>query len=143
MTCSIHCKKVIQGGLAAGVWFNLCDFVGHGMILMKRYAALGDMGHLYKEPVLPFLPLNLAMNFGLAMLATWIYASSRDTLGPGPKTALKIGALLGLIAATPDALVNLSWSPIGKFVPFVSFLTAMAQYKIGTLIGASIYKPRA
>lgn len=142
MACTINCKKVLLGGFAAGIFTNFCDFIGHGVILMPRYNALMQMGYYFKEPAVPFLPLNIFMNFTMCILAVWIYAACRDTLGPGPKTALKVGLILGIMITLPSTLVSIAWSPIGKFVPVVSAATCLVEATFGTLIGAFFYKPK-
>ena len=50
-------NRILIGGLAAGVFFVVCDFIGHGMILQGAYMALGQEGKIHVEPQIPFLPL--------------------------------------------------------------------------------------
>lgn len=141
-TCTVNCKRVLLGGLAAGLWLNLVEFLAHGLLLMDRYTALTKMGFFHSEPKLPYMAINPLLMFGVGILIAWLYATSRDTLTPGPKTALKIGVALWFIAIVPGAVAEAAWCATGKFIPFVRFLTGFFDFAIAALIAGAIYKPR-
>lgn len=143
MACNINCKKVFVGGLVAGVGVNVVEFLAHHVILGERYKGLAKMGYYYENASFPNFPLvSILMSFAVGFLLAWLYAVGRDTLNPGPLTAIKIGLVVGFIASVPGNVAMLAWSPIGKLVPFVTCLAGFAECVIGCLLAGAIYKPK-
>lgn len=102
---------------------------------------LVKMGYYFDQPTFPFIPVSMGQCFVVGMFLSWLYSVSRDTLGPGPIAALKIGMVVGFIAAVPYNVAMVAWSPIGKFVPFVTCLATFTQCIVGTIAAGALYKP--
>jgi len=133
-------KRLLISGLAAGVVMWVVDFIANGIVLAERYKALQQGGQFLPAPRLPFFPLwtltELALGIGLA----WIYAAVRPRLGPGPKTALTVGVVLGLMMYVPGNLAQASWSAVGRFVPLVWLIFGLIGAIAGALVAGALYK---
>ena len=57
------------------------------------------------------------MLFVLAILLAYLYALVRPTLGPGPKTAFKIGAIVGFASGFPTNFGTATWPVIPRIFP--------------------------
>jgi hypothetical protein len=142
MSCNVNCKKVVQGGLAAGVAMILIDWVTHAVILGERWMFFVQKGLVYSEPKFPYAPFSILFALGVGILLAWFYAIARDTLHPGPVAAIKIGLAIGFIAGVPGNFAMAAWCPYGKFIPFVQVIAMFAQCVIGTFVAARVYKPK-
>jgi len=135
-------NRILIGGLAAGVFLVVCDFVGHGMILRGDYMALGQEGKIHAEPQIPFLPLLVLSEFAVGIAMAWLYAVARPRLGAGPKAAILI-ALALIVVHVPGTLSKLSWDMYPMGVTGAGFLIAAIQAVGGTLIAGFFYKEAA
>jgi len=98
---SLNKGRIWLGGLAGGVAWVLWSFVvGKFIITDARYAATQASGLFLKTPRYSFFTGQwIIMLFVLAIALAHLYAWSRQTLGPGPGSALKVGfGFLGAIA---------------------------------------------
>src|SRR5580765_8405200 len=102
MECKLNKKRVLIGGLAAGVWINICEMVTHHCILMDRYKWLAQQGISLAHPRLYFFPVYPIMMLIGGIILAWMYGATRDTLGPGAVTAMKVGFVAFLLAGVPS-----------------------------------------
>lgn len=95
---AINTKKVITGGLVAGLVMNILDFIINGYILGPRMVVeanafkpgLGDqMMAMDTNTMIGYV----IMDFVIGLLLAYVYAAMRPRFGPGAKTAI-IGALI-------------------------------------------------
>ena len=138
----MNLKRILFGGIAAGIWINAIEYTAHEVILGQRYMALIKMGHYFPEPTIPFMPINIGISLFVGFFLAVLYAASRGSLKPGPLTAIKVGLAVGCIAAIPGNVAAVAWSTVGKLVPFVTCLAILAECIGGTLIAAAIYKSK-
>jgi len=76
---------VLVGGFAWGIWSTLV----HAVILSEAYkGAYAAKTLLEGGRYRFFLPYWFAALFIITYILMWIYLSLRETLGPGPKTAI-------------------------------------------------------
>ncbi|MBI4165172.1 MAG: hypothetical protein HY508_05490 [Acidobacteria bacterium] len=128
---------VLLGGLAWGIW----SMVVNGLILASHYATAQEAGQLLKAPRYPlFLVYWFLGIFIFTYILTWIYLSLRETLGPGPKTALRMGFLVGFTIAFPVNLSVASWVPIDRVFPMWWMLDLWVGAVLATFISAALYK---
>jgi len=128
---------VVVGGLAWGIWSMLVNAV----ILSSHYAAAQESGALLKAPRYPlFLVYWFLGLFILTYILTWIYLSLRETLGPGPKTALRVGFLVGFAIAFPINLSVAAWVPIERVFPLWWMMDLWLGSILATFISAALYK---
>ena len=128
---------VLLGGLAWGIW----SMAVNAAILASHYATAQEAGQLLKAPRYPlFLVYWFLGLFIFTYILTWIYLSLRETLGPGPKTALRVGFLVGFAIAFPINLSVASWVPIDRVFPMWWMLDLWVGAVLATFISAALYK---
>jgi len=80
------------------------------------------------------------MLFVMAILMAYLYASARATLGPGPKTALKLGLIVGFMAGFPGNFGQATWSPIPRIFPLGWMLEMWVGAALASLVAGFLYK---
>src|SRR5262245_29186070 len=107
---AMNMGRVVAGGIAGGVAFNLWSMLFSIFVLGGRYEILQAQGVFRKDPRIPFLPVWLLVLFLVSIGLVWLYAAVRPRLGPGPMTALKVGLVAGLIVGLPLPTAAFAWS---------------------------------
>jgi hypothetical protein len=135
-------SRIWLGGLAGGVvWLIWSFLVGQFIIGNARYAATQNAGLFLKEARYPFFTVQwIVILFVLAMIVAHLYAWTRPTLGPGPKTALQIGFLVGFAAGFPENFAQASWSPIDRTFPLGWMLDMWVGSILASLVAGWLYK---
>jgi hypothetical protein len=136
----LNTARVWMGGIAGGVVWNVWGFF-LGMRQGPFYEAMQRQGLFLKAPRYPFfLGEWIGTIFVMSIILSYIYAWSRATAGPGPKTALKIGMLVGFCAGFPGNFAQAAWSPIPRVLPLGWMLDAWVGAILATLVAGSLYK---
>lgn len=92
----INWKRVVLGGLAAGVVSNISGItVAHFFFEEEVYAAAQRLNLTFGPGV---ATLHVTMRLALGMGIVWLYAAIRPRFGPGPRTALVAGSAMWLFA---------------------------------------------
>ena len=136
----INAARVILGGLIAGVIVNIVEGVTNGVILMDRWTAaekaIGQSGVMSIKQIVAF---NV-WGFAAGILAVWLYAAIRPRFGAGPKTALRAGATIWLLAyAMANAMLAfLHIYPLGLLLTVTA--VGLAEVLVATVAGAYFYK---
>ncbi len=135
-------SRIWLGGLAGGVaWFIWSFLVGQFIIGNARYAAAQNAGLFLKAPRYPFFAGQwIVILFVLSIIVAHVYAWARQTLGPGPGTALKIGFLVGFAAGFPGNFAQACWSPVERVFPLGWMLDMWVGSILATLIAGWLYQ---
>jgi hypothetical protein len=139
---TVNRARVLIGGLAGSVvWFFWSFGTNQFIITNARYIAAQNAGQFLKEPRYPFF---VGQWFVILLVASIIlahlYAWSRQTLGPGPGTALKIGCLMGFVASFPENFAHASWSTVPRTFPLGWMLDIWGGCILATLVAGWLYK---
>ena len=140
---AINWKRVGLGTLAGGVVWSLWSLIVNSLILPGRYAAAQQLGTLLQTPrynVGGFLGVWFLSLFLLTAILAWLYAAARGALGPGPKTALQIGLLVGFAIGFPLSWSVVNWTAVGRFIPFWWMLDLWVGAVLSTLVAGWLYK---
>ena len=78
--------------------------------------------------------------FVLAIIMAHLYVWARQTLGPGPGTALKIGFLVGFVAGFPENFAHATWSAVDRAFPLGWMLEIWVGAILATLVAGWLYK---
>jgi hypothetical protein len=78
--------------------------------------------------------------FILAIAVAHLYAWARQTLGPGPGTALKIGFLVGFFAGFPENFAQETWSAVDRALPFGWMVEMWLGAILAALVAGWLYK---
>jgi hypothetical protein len=134
--------RVWLGGLAGGVVWVIWSFiVGKFVITDARYAAAQNAGLFLKTPRYPFFAAQwIILLFILAIAVAHLYAWSRQSLGPGPGAALKVGFLAGFFAGFPGNFAQAVWSPVHRALPFGWMVDMWIGAILAALVAGSLYK---
>jgi len=98
MAVNMNRKKVLLGGLAAGVVLNFIDYLSNAVILADRMRAdanafkpgLGDqMAAMSGSQIAGYVFFDVIVG----ILLVWTYAAIRPRFGPGARTAVYVGLL--------------------------------------------------
>jgi hypothetical protein len=136
----MNVSRVVLGGLLGGVVFNAVSIAVNAGVLAGRYEVLGKKEALRVDPLFFFPAAYVPALFAVSIGLVWLYAAARPRLGPGPWTAIQVGAVAGLIGALPAFIANLAWTYTGGFVSMWWAIASVAGCALATLAGAWVYR---
>ena len=133
----IDWKRVMMGGLLAGLVVNIFEAVS-GILLQEEYkAAMAALGKTMQESAAIYY---IVYGFIYGIFAVWFYAAIRPRFGAGPRTAVCagiavwfIGYLLPLLGYAANDLFPANLIAIGCVVGLVETI-------LGTVAGAWLYR---
>ncbi|MBI4051881.1 MAG: hypothetical protein HY400_05185 [Elusimicrobia bacterium] len=135
----MNTKRVVIGGVVAGLVMMVIQFIVHVGILGSRWELMTQLGHLKQPGNIAFL-FHVGLPLCVGLVLAYLYAAVRPRLGPGPATAVKVGAA-GWV------LVYWSWVGImflvevyGLKPPVVMFVTGLFECAVGALVAGKIYQ---
>jgi hypothetical protein len=132
--------RVWLGGIAGGVVWTVWSFLV-GMKLGPFYTAMQNAGLFLKQPRYSFFVGEWILAiFVMSILLAHLYAWSRATLGAGPRTAVKIGMVVGFCAGFPGNFAQATWSPIPRVMPLGWMLDLWIGAILATLVAGWLYK---
>ena len=134
--------RIWLGGLAGGVVWTLWSFVvGKFVITGARYVAAQNAGFFLKTPRYSFFVAAwIALLFILAIAVAHLYAWSRQSLGPGPGTALRIGFLAGFFAGFPGNFAQATWFAGDRGLPFGWMIEMWLGAILAAMVAGWLYK---
>ncbi len=137
----VNKKRVVLGVVVGGLVWNFWSMLVNALILGPHYMTAQNSGQLLKEPRYSMFLVYWSVGlFLFTYILTWIYLSLRVTLGPGPKTALRVGFLVGFAIAFPMNLSMASWAPFERVFPMWWMLDLWIGAMLATLVSAWLYK---
>ena len=136
----LNTARVWLGGIAGGVVWNVWSmFIG--MRQAPFYEAMQRQGLFLKPPRYPFFMGQwIGLIFVMSIILSYLYAWSRATAGPGPKTALKIGMVVGFCAGFPCNFAQAAWSLVPRVLPLGWMLDMWVGSILATLVAGFLYK---
>jgi len=139
---SVNRGRVYLGGAVGSiVWFFWGFAVNIGVITSARYTAAQNSGLFLKEPRYPFFTGQWFVILLLSsIIVAHLYAWARQTMGPGPGTALKIGVLVGFIAGFPLNFAQATWSTLERVFPLGWMLEMWIGCILATMVAGWLYK---
>jgi hypothetical protein len=139
---AVNRGRVFVGGLVGGVvWFIWSFLMNQVFIGETRYMAGQSAGLFLKQPRYPFFVGQWFIILVIAaIILAHVYAWSRQTLGPGPGTALKIGFLVGFVASFPLNFSTATFLPLDRIFPLGWMLDIWIGSILATLAAGWLYK---
>lgn len=136
---NIDLKRVILGGLLAGLVLNVADFLLYGMYLSADFDAA--MQALGKEPAGgSMIAWWVALDFLWGILLVYLYAAIRPRFGPGPQTAIRAGLLLWVAAVLFHALGEGAMGLFPQRLYVIGTVASLIYIPIAAVIGAWAYR---
>lgn len=139
---SLDRGRIWLGGLAGGLVWSVWSFVVNYFVIGNaRYVAVQNAGIFLKTPRYSYFTGQwILILFILGVMVAHIYAWTRQTLGPGPRTALRIGFWVGFIAGFPLNFAQATWLAAGRALPFGWMLEMWVGAILAALVAGSLYK---
>ena len=136
----INWKRVILGGLVAGVVINTPELILHGPILGEKWKAIvTDLGRPLDTSATA-LALIIALNLLDGIVAVWLYAGLQPRYGPGVKTAIAAGFAVWLVGWLVPTLAAIPLNIFPLWVFFVVPGAGLLELCLGTALGARLYR---
>jgi hypothetical protein len=134
--------RIWLGGLAGGVIWNVWSYVINTFAIQHvRYVAAQNAGVFLKTPRYHFFEVQwIVLLFILAIIVAHLYAWTRQTLGPGPGTALRVGFWVGFLAGFPENFAAATWSAADRALPFGWMLEMWLGAILATMVAGWLYK---
>jgi hypothetical protein len=134
--------RIWLGGLAGGVVWTIWSFlVGKYVITDARYMVAQNAGFFLKTPRYPLFAVQwITLLFILSIAVAHLYAWSRQTLRPGPGSALKVGFLAGFLAGFPLNFAQATWFAGDRGLPFGWMIEMWLGAMLAALVAGALYK---
>jgi hypothetical protein len=137
---SINMGRVFLGGLLAGVFINISEFLLHAVVLKKD---LEDAMRSLNR-TLPMTGGQTAVwvlfGFAIGIASVWLYAAIRPRYGPGAGTASRAAVAVWFFGSLLGAIGNANLGLFPSNVLVVGVIWELVQTVIATMLGAWAYK---
>ena len=138
---AINTKKVLLGGIVAGVVLNAIDFVVNGYLLAARMKAETDAF----KPGLSDQMMEgsaiagyIVMDFVLGIALVWTYAAIRPRFGPGIRTASYAALLFWILTMIfMSGYMHMGMMSTGLWFTFA--FVGLVNYLLSAWAGAKFY----
>ena len=135
---TINWKRVILGGLVAGVIINVFEFLLNGVILANdMQAAIAALG---KQMGGGALASFTVWGFLVGIFAVWLYAAIRPRFGAGRATALCAAVAVWRLGYLLASFTPLALNLFPARLLVIGLLVGLVELSVGTLAGAWIYR---
>jgi hypothetical protein len=138
---NINVSRVILGGIAAGIVYDVLDFLVDDVWLGDRWlAGLKALGHSGAMTTTQLVEFNL---IGIAggIMAVWLYAAIRPRYGAGMRTAACAGIAVWIMSFV---LPNISFMYVsglfGRRLTGMTTFGALIEVVVSTIAGAALYR---
>ena len=135
----INTRRVILGGLVAGLIANAFDFVITQYFMSTEFDLMRTRLNVSTAAIGSWVWVFAIADFAWGFLLVFTYAAIRPRFGPGPITAFISGIMLWLVIAIFGVLLM----AMGLHTP-QSYLKSSALHLVAalgsSLIGATLYK---
>jgi len=140
---AINMRRVLLGAVVGGMVWSVWSLVVNVLLASSAYASAQDAELLLKDPRYRLFMLYWIITlFVLSYILAWLYASVRATCGPGAKTALKVGVLVGFAAGFPVNLSVAAWVPVSRIIPLWWTLDLWVGAILAAVVAGWLYKDK-
>lgn len=136
---NINYGRAILGGLLAGLVINIGEFVLNEVLFKKQLEEMVKQ-HNMPTPGVPFIATAVLLTFIMGIIIVITYAMIRTRLGPGPKTAICAGLTLWFAVYVYAGILNSTLFGVEPSLMAIGLVWGAAEYVIGALAGAWLYK---
>lgn len=132
-------KRILLGGLVAGVFVNISEAVLNAGILMDDYEAMSESLGLTEASWAMAGYIFGALVFGFAI--AWLYAAIRPRFGPGPATAVLAGIVVWVIGSgVPSIWLMAMGLTFGAGATLLAVVWTFVEMVIAGLIAGWFYR---
>lgn len=138
----IDMKRVILGGLLAGLIINTGEFVLNMMVLGDEMTA--QMARLNLPPVGGnAIAVFVTLGFLIGIATVWLYAAIRPRYGAGPRTALIAGATVWFLAYVYGSIGMAVMGLFPAQMVAIALVWGLVELLAGAVAGAYVYQEPA
>jgi uncharacterized membrane protein len=143
MGTTINWKRVVLGGLVAGLIINVVEFAVNGVLLKENWAvamkAIGRTGEISGAQMVAF---NI-VGFLIGIFTIWLYSAIRPRYGPGPKTAICAGAAVWVLGYLLASIAPMVLHILPRRLMAIAILVGLVEVVVGAVVGAWLYTEKA
>ena len=131
-------KRILLGGLVAGVIINASEFVLNGVVFAKQMQA--DLTRHNLVMASWAMPAYVIMAFCFGLFLAWIYAAIRPRFGPGLGTAVVAAAVVwGVGYVLPTiGLLAIGMGDATTYV--IALIWGAAELVLAGIVAAYLYR---
>jgi hypothetical protein len=137
----MNTKKVVVGGVIAGIVLVVIDFILNGVIFADRMKAEMDA---FKPGLSSAMEGSSAMtvfiicDLVMGLVLVWTYAAIRPRFGPGPKTAVTAALMIWIVGGVlMSNYLMIGMMSMGSWWMYA--IAWLVNLVIATMIGARFY----
>jgi hypothetical protein len=138
---AMNTKKILVGGLAAGVVLNIIDWLSYGVLLADRMKSEMDAfkpGLSEKIGGGSSILIAVVTDFVVGLLLVWTYAAIRPRFGPGPSTAAAAAVLFWFLGSLFNAnYLQLGMMSLGTW--WTLAIIWLVNLLLAAFIGGKLY----
>lgn len=136
----INVRRVIIGGVIAGIIIFIVDVVLYGVILKAPMAvAMAKLSLMPNALRSAEIPWYMFVDLSAGILLLWLYAAIRPRFGGGPRTAAIAGLAGWLFAGFLCNLITLPMGIMSFRLITITIGVMLIQYILAAVIGARFY----
>jgi hypothetical protein len=137
---AMNIKKVVIGGLVAGVVLNVVDFISNYALAARMNAESEAFkpGLSAQMSTTSSMVSYIIMDFAMGIALVWTYAAIRPRFGPGPRTAAFTALLFWLLAL----IFYAGYRQMGMMSPGLWWTLAfigLVNFLLASWAGAKVY----
>jgi hypothetical protein len=139
----VNTNKVWIGGVAGGIVWLVWAMIINFALLMPMYETAMATGTMLTEETMryPFFMFVWMGQFPvLGVLLAALYAAVRNTWGPGPITAIKVGLIGGFLAGFSVNFYLATWATFARSIAGGWLLELLVGAVLSTLVAGWLYK---
>jgi len=134
----INMQKVLIGGLIAGVFLNIVDYVQFGVVLKDQMAAA--MQAINKPAMTNAqIPYFVVLDLVAGVFLVWLYAAIRPRFGAGPVTAAKAGIAAWFVGGLLVTLFMWPMETMPHNLMITTTVVGLVSWTLAAVIGAKFY----
>lgn len=138
----IDFKRVLIGGLLAGLVLNVVDYLLYGVYLAPDFDAA--MQALGLPPMSgSMIAWFVLLDFLWGILLVYLYAAIRPRFGPGPRTAIIAGLLVWVAGVLFHALGEGAMGLFPARLYVIGTVASLIYIPIAAMVGAWAYREGA
>jgi hypothetical protein len=135
----INLGRVVLSGLAAGLAYNLINWLAHGVIFKATSSEAMAELNMAPPSAVQVLQLWLVwMIYGLTL--AWLVAAIRPRFGPGLRTALWAATVVWIAGIVVPALPNAVLGFASMHVILVDLLVGLIGLAVGGVVVGHLYQ---
>jgi hypothetical protein len=135
----INYRRVVLGGLLAGLVLNIGEFLLNDMVLSSQMKAFMAQ-HNFPEPPGSFMVVAVGLTFVMGIVMVLGYACIRPRLGAGVKTAIIAGLFAWFGVYFYSGIINGVLFGIPMNTMMMVVVWGLVQYALAAIAGAWLYK---